>query len=90
MITNADVDRLNELCDKYESVMRSIKVSDFNAPINRQEEKSKLLDAFQRQQEYNPQFEYREPPTGWAQPLILLLREIDRNRSSRNDTAVGC
>lgn len=77
MLDEHDINRLNNLCEHYEELLRPIQVSDYNSPSNRVEEKAKLFEAFPKGIEYNPQFEYRQPPQNWEQPLVSFLKELD-------------
>lgn len=77
MITEHDITRLNQLCDKYEALLRPIKVSDHNSPLNRNEEKSRVFEAFAEQRVYNPSFQYQAPPLAWGKPLTEFLQELN-------------
>jgi len=77
MLNEQALARLNTLTDEFEDLTRPLQISDFNAPINRDEEKSKLFASFAKQDEYNPQFQYKEAPADWERPLTKFLHEID-------------
>lgn len=73
----ADIDRLNNLCDRLEAVLRPLHFSRYMAPLNREEEKTHLLDAVQRGETYNPQFVYQTFPGFAIEPLLDLLKQLN-------------
>lgn len=77
MITEQHLLRLNQLGDRYEELVRAIKVEQYNAPLNRDEERQKLFAAHNMGMTYNPQFHYKKPPPGWKEPLEKLQCSLD-------------
>jgi uncharacterized protein (TIGR02421 family) len=77
MLSPNDIDRLNLLSDKYEGLIRPLRIDDYNSAVNRNSEKFKLIEAFNRHIEYNPQFSYKNIPHGSAEPLVQFLRDLD-------------
>jgi len=76
MFSSGDVKRLNQLSDEIESLYKPIRVSEYNAPLNRDAEKARLFAAYDAGEVYNPQFEYKPLPLGLGTPLVKLLKKL--------------
>lgn len=72
-----ELDRLNQLSDQLEDILRPIQISAYNTPVNEAEEKQKFFSAYFDQKRYDPQFQYRETPVGWEEELVLFLRTLE-------------
>lgn len=81
MIDNFTLKRLNELGDRLEELQKPLRVERYMAPVNRDEEKQKLLTAHAHSEPYNPQFTFRATPEGWDKPLREFSHDLDSKAS---------
>lgn len=79
-----EIQRLNDLTERYEALKKPIRISKYNTPTNRNEEKLKLIEAFGKRTEYNPQFTYQPAPEEWEKPLVDFVRQLDPHLSEWN------
>ena len=89
----SDLKRLESLEIEWEEIERRYRTSPYNAPLNREEERQKVIEAYRRGQPYQPQFVYAQAPeypveqirqfmatlTPDASPLERLYYENARN-----------
>ncbi|WPD24470.1 MAG: DUF1704 domain-containing protein [Candidatus Electrothrix scaldis] len=57
-----NLEHIKNIEKEWESIDSSYRITPYNAPINREEEKKKVLRAYQCGGHYNPQFTYLSPP----------------------------
>ncbi len=76
MLNNEQLHHLNKLSDRLELVQRRIQAYRYNTPLNRQQERARLLEAHRRGDVYNPQFKFRKTPNDWDVPLHKLMRDV--------------
>ncbi len=76
MLNNEQLHHLNKLSDRLELVQRRIQAYRYNTPLNRQQERARLLEAHRRGDVYNPQFKFRKTPNDWDVPFRKLMRDV--------------
>lgn len=81
MLTQNDLDRLNRISDEIEDLKRPLRVGTYNAPLNRDEEKGKFLEAYRYGKAYNPRFVFQSPPENWTAALWQYLDKLDPSLS---------
>jgi len=57
-----DLKRLTPLESEWEEIEQSYRIARYMAPLNRDEERQKLFDAYSQENAYEPQFVYTDPP----------------------------
>lgn len=68
--------RLQELEAKWEKIEYSYRLSPYNAPLNRKEERERVMKAYTDGQAYNPQFTYTSPPEFPIREIRAFIREL--------------
>lgn len=82
MLTANEIERLNNLSRRLEEIYTPLKVDEYNAPLNRKEEREQLYNSYTEGQLYNPQFNYRPIPENMSKPLQEFIREIQPERNA--------
>lgn len=81
MISATDLTHLNKLSKLLEGIYKLLKVDEYNAPLNRIEERERLFNNYQLGDSYNPQFVYRSFPTELNKPLLQFIRKISPEKN---------
>lgn len=82
MIDQNELERLNSLSQQLEEIYKPIHIDEYNAPINRSEERTRFEQNFSLGEPYNPQFKYRQVPEGLGDSLRQFICEIRPDRTS--------
>ena len=82
MISATELVRLNNLSQKLEEIYKPLRVEEYNAPLNRNEERERLFNNYSAERPYNPQFTYRVFPEGMDKSLQEFIREIQPERNA--------
>lgn len=82
MINTTDLKRLNNLSQKLEQIYKIIRIDEYNAPLNRNEERERLFANYSNEKPYNPQFIYRIFPKEMRKPLQEGIREIHPEKNA--------
>lgn len=70
------LERLQELEVGWEKIEHSYRLSPYNAPLNRKEERERVMKAYTDGQAYNPQFTYTSPPEFPLREIRAFIREL--------------
>ncbi len=81
MVNEKELERLNRLSQQLEEIYKQLRVEEYNAPLNRNEEKEQLYKNYAVEKAYNPQFTYRPVPVGMNKHLQKFIREIEPERN---------
>jgi hypothetical protein len=76
MTNELNWERLNYIETKWESIENSYRLAPFNAPINREVELRKIIDAYQKGVPYNPNFSYLSSKHFPVQQIVDFLGEL--------------
>jgi len=82
VISEKELERLNNLSQQLEEIYKPLRVEEYNAPLNRKDEQERLHDSYSAGNPYDPQFTYRSVPEGMNKPLQQFIREIQPERNS--------
>lgn len=77
MLDETQIKRLNELAAELELILKPIRLSDYDTPVNRGSEKEKSRTAQNTRKKYNPVFSYRDIPRDIEKPLIDYVKRLD-------------
>ena len=66
-----DINRLRRIESEWEKIENSFRISPFESPLNRPEEREYTLAAFNKGKSYNPQFHYKDVP---EYPIDVIRR----------------
>ena len=81
MLSISELQHLNALATQYKALNQQIKISPYNTPLNRSDEKNKLFAAFRSGGEYNPQFVYKEVPFAWHVMYEQFLSQLNPDKN---------
>lgn len=70
------LEHLQEIEAKWEKIEHSYRLSPYNAPMNRTEERDQVMKAYANGQAYNPQFTYASPPEFPIRELNAFICEL--------------
>ena len=82
MLEEIEIKRLNILSQQLEEIYKLLRVEEYNAPLNRNEEREQLLNNYSAGRSYNPQFTYRSVPEGMNKHLQKFIREVEPERNA--------
>jgi len=82
LLNTHDIEHINELSRQLEDIYKPLRIDEYNAPINRQEERERLHASYSAGNSYNPQFTYRTFPVEMCKPLQKFIREIQPERNA--------
>lgn len=82
MLNDNNLERLNKLSQQLEEIYKPLRIEEYNAPLNRNEERAQLFKSYSAGKAYNPQFTYRTPPEGMHLPLQKFIRAIEPERNA--------
>jgi len=81
MINEKELERLNNLSRQLEEIYKHLRIEEYNAPLNRDEERKKLYNSYSVEKPYNPQFTYRLVPEGMNKHLQQFIRRIEPEKN---------
>lgn len=82
MTNDKELERINNLSQQLEEIYKPLRVEEYNAPLNRQEERERLRAICSVGNSYNPQFTYRPFPVEMCKPLQQFIRELHPERNA--------